>query len=157
VWKAGYCICVHLPEFPDYDEEWHHSKTPVYPRSLLTDRWVVAGQIIIGNKDLPFALMHSMAVTIVRLTPAPHRAHRDTHREGCSRSYPLSSILASAPLSQIQQMISGTSSALFDSIGDEMRESALDAIVQALQKVCGPKSSKSGYMWIGQFLVLQIP
>jgi hypothetical protein len=25
-------------------------------------RWVVASQIIIGNKDLPFALMHSMAV-----------------------------------------------------------------------------------------------
>jgi hypothetical protein len=34
-------------------------------------RWVVAGQIIMGSKVLPFALMHSMAVTIVRLTPAP--------------------------------------------------------------------------------------
>ena len=41
--EGGYCIRVHLSEFPDYDEEWYHSKTPVYPRSLLTDRWIIAG------------------------------------------------------------------------------------------------------------------
>jgi hypothetical protein len=41
--EGGYCIRVHLPEFPDYDEELYHSKTPVYPRSLLTDRWNIAG------------------------------------------------------------------------------------------------------------------
>jgi hypothetical protein len=34
-------------------------------------RWVVAGQIIIGFRYLPSALMHSIAVTIIRLTRAP--------------------------------------------------------------------------------------
>lgn len=34
-------------------------------------RCVVAGQIIIGNKDLPSADIHSIAVIVVRLTFAP--------------------------------------------------------------------------------------
>ena len=34
-------------------------------------RWVVAGEIIISKRDLLFVLMYSMAVTIVRLIPAP--------------------------------------------------------------------------------------
>jgi hypothetical protein len=37
--EGGYRIRVHLPEFPDYKEEWYPSKTIVYPRTLLTARW----------------------------------------------------------------------------------------------------------------------
>jgi hypothetical protein len=41
--EGWYGIHVHLLEFPDYNEEWYHSKTPVYPRSLLMDQWIIAG------------------------------------------------------------------------------------------------------------------
>jgi hypothetical protein len=34
-------------------------------------RWVVAGQIISGRRDLPSAEIHSITVIKVRLTPTP--------------------------------------------------------------------------------------
>jgi hypothetical protein len=47
----------------------------------------------------------------------------------------LISLLPHVPVAQIQEIISGTSSALFESLDDGERDLVLDAIVKALQKV----------------------
>lgn len=47
----------------------------------------------------------------------------------------LVTILPDYPLSELQQAISGTSSAFFNGLPDDTRTMALDALIKALQKV----------------------
>jgi hypothetical protein len=62
-------------------------------------RWVVAGQIIIGLRYLSSALIHSIAVTVVRLTRAPLQSRllslptRTLTEPGIDSITPVSSIL----------------------------------------------------------------
>jgi hypothetical protein len=54
--------------YPDWEHAKYHPGVGYVVHVL---RWVAAGQIISGKRDLPSAEMYSIAVTIVRLTPAP--------------------------------------------------------------------------------------
>ena len=65
---------------------------------------VVASQIIIGSKDLPFALMHSMVVTIVRLTPMPLQSCGSSL---LTRTWIEPSMHSMTPVSSILQTFSG--------------------------------------------------
>ena len=54
--------------YPDSEHAYCH---PGVGNVVQLLRWVVAGQIIIGVKYLPSALVHSIAVTVIRLIRAP--------------------------------------------------------------------------------------